>query len=46
MQLLSSQIIHSMAARTLACAAVRRTRCVKRALPEKVPISMPNIWSK
>ena len=46
MQLVSSQIIHSICALSAACGAASFTRWAKRAFPEKVPISMPNSSSK
>ena len=46
MQLVSSQIIHSTWALSVASAAVSVTRWANCALPEKVPISIWNIWSK
>ena len=45
MQLVSSQIIHSIWALAVACSAVRCTRCANCAFPEKVPISIENISS-
>ena len=44
-QVLSLQIIHSNSAFTSASGALKTTVWAKRALPEKVPISMPNIGS-
>ena len=45
MQLVSSQIIHSIAALTDALAAASFTCWAKRALPAKVPISISNVLS-
>ena len=45
MQLTSSQIIHSIAALTVALAAASFTCWAKRALPAKVPISISNVLS-
>ena len=46
MQLVSSQSIHSICALTEDAGTESFTRWAKRALPEKVPISMPNSSSK
>ena len=45
MQLVSSQSIHSIRALTEDSGTESFTRCAKRALPEKVPISIPNVVS-
>ena len=45
MQLTSAQIIHSIAALTVALAAASFTCWAKRALPAKVPISISNVLS-